>query len=133
MNLRVIQQGFKTQAGWILKFLLQIPLPSGIPWRISREMQFGVHNHGEACARPCTAKEGGCFYREEKEVGVAATVNKESVASHWLSSARKEAESFFFLLGSAIVAGCESSPCWSPDSIRLRLLLFINFFIFCVS
>ena len=33
---------------------------------------------------PCTAKEEALFNREEKEVG-RATVNKESVAFHWLS------------------------------------------------
>ena len=49
------------------------------------------------------AREGEHFYRGEKEVG-RATVDK----------ARQEES--FFLLGS-IIAGCERSPFWCPDSI----------------
>ena len=32
-------------------------------------MQFGVWNHGEACASPCTAREGEGFPGGEKEDG----------------------------------------------------------------
>ena len=35
---------------------------------ISRELQFGVCNHGKTRASPCIAREGEHFYKEEKEV-----------------------------------------------------------------
>ena len=38
---------------------------------ISRELHFGVCNHGKPCASSFMAKEGEHFYREEKEVGRA--------------------------------------------------------------
>ena len=37
---------------------------------ICRELQFEVCNHGKH-ASPCTAREGECFHRKEKEVGRA--------------------------------------------------------------
>ena len=45
-----------------------------------------------------------------------ATVNKDSKAFH-LALARRKEVSFFFLLGSAALAGHESFPLLSPDSI----------------
>ena len=51
---------------------------------ISTELQLGVCNHGKRCAKPYIAREGEHFVREEKKVG-KATVNRESVAFHWLS------------------------------------------------
>ena len=53
----------------------------GLFW-ISRELQFGVCNHGEPPARP--GRKGVCFYREEKEIE-RALVSQESMAFHWLS------------------------------------------------
>lgn len=67
---------------------------------------------------------GQGFYREEKEFG-KAIVNKESMALLWLSLCQEEEEVFFFLLGSAITTGRDSSPFWFPNSIECRFL-FIN-------
>ena len=47
---------------------------------ISRELKYGVCNHGELHSSPHTAREGQDFYREEKEV-VRAIVNKEPMTS----------------------------------------------------
>lgn len=52
--------------------------------------------------------------KEKRSSGVPS-LYREAIASHWLHP-RWEEESFF-LLASVIVAGCESIPCWSPDSI----------------
>ena len=49
-----------------------------------------------------------------EEVG-RAVVSKESVTCQWAESLMGKVE-YFLLLGSAIIAGCESSPFWSPDS-----------------
>ena len=46
-------------------------------FRIRKELQFWVYNHGKSCASPSTAREGQLFYRREKEVW-RAIVNKES-------------------------------------------------------
>ena len=53
-------------------------------FQISRELQLRVCNHVEPRASPGTAREGDCFYIEEKEAG-RATGNKETVAFHCLS------------------------------------------------
>ena len=45
-----------------------------------------------------------------------AVVDKESMASYWMSFAQKEEESFFFLLGST-VSGHESVPLWILKSV----------------
>ena len=83
---------------------------------ISRELQFGGCNHGEPQASLHMSRKEECFHREEKEVG-RATVNKEFMAFHWLVLVRKEEVSLFFLLGSAVVVGCENSLFYSPNSI----------------
>ena len=71
---------------------------------ISRELQFGVCNHGEPHASPWIAREE---HRGKKEVWRAVA---ESRAFHWLKpSAKKEGESFSFQMGSAILAGHESA------------------------
>ena len=59
------------------------PSKMGLFW-ISRELQFGVCNHGEPSTSSCTAREGEHFHRDEKEVG-RVLVNKEFMAFHWLS------------------------------------------------
>ena len=58
------------------------------------------------------AREGDHLYRGEKGVG-SAIVNIPR-----LSRARKEEESFFFLLGSAIVAGHDSVPSGLPTLLK---------------
>ena len=58
---------------------------------------------------PCTAREGECFYRGEKEVG-RGIVNKEFTAFHWLSPCQERG---VFLLPVVY----ESSPFWSSNSI----------------
>ena len=45
-------------------------------FRISKELQFKVYNHGEPRASLHKARKEECFYREEKEVR-RAIVNKE--------------------------------------------------------
>ena len=42
---------------------------------ISKDLQFGVCDHGKLCASPQTAREGEHFYRGEKKVG-RAVVNR---------------------------------------------------------
>ena len=69
-------------------------------FNISRELQFGVSNHGESCGSPPTARKGEHFYREEKKVG-RAIVNRVHDFSLTKSFPGKK-ESFFFLLGSPI-------------------------------
>ena len=83
-------------------------------FRISRELQFGVCNHGEPRASPLTAREGELFYREEKEVG-RALVNRV----HGLSLAEllPGKESSFFVLSSVTITGHKCSPFWSPESL----------------
>ena len=44
---------------------------------------------------------------------------KKSVAFHWLSPCQEKKESFFFVLGSAIITGSENFPFWSLNSIYL--------------
>ena len=51
---------------------------------ISKELQCGGCNCDESCASSCKAKEGKHFYRGEKVVE-RTTVNKESMAFHWLN------------------------------------------------
>ena len=75
--------------------------------RISRELSHRVCNHGEPRASSHRAREEH-FYRGEKEVG-QATGNKES-SGFSLAEPLPAKESVFFLLGSAIVTGHESSP-----------------------
>ena len=41
--------------------------------------------------------------------------------------AGKEEESFFTLLGFAVVAWCESSPSWSPDCVCVCVFFFYDF------
>ena len=80
--------------------------------------------HKEPCTGPPMEREGERFYRGGKEVG-RALVNKKSWLFIGLVLARKEE---FFLLSvvpSAIVAGQESSPFWSPDPVQLRFLFII--------
>ena len=55
------------------------------------------------------------FYREEKEVE-RAVVNSLWLFTGWVF-ARKEKDSFFFLLDSAIVIGHESFKFWSSKSV----------------
>ena len=40
-------------------------------FRVSKELQLRVYNHGELCASPHTAKEGECSNTKEKEAGRA--------------------------------------------------------------
>ena len=101
---------------------------------ISKELQFGVCNYGKPHASPEQQGEEKLFYRGEEEVG-RAIVNKELrggvVAFHWLSCdslslaelllGKKKS---FFLLGSAIHIGHESSPFWPPDSVLSKVSIY---------
>ena len=86
---------------------------------ISRELQFRVCNHGEPHASPHVAREGGGKGSWE------AVINKESLCFNWLSSCQDWEDSFFFLLGSAIVAGCGSSLSDLPAPFNWGFCLLI--------
>ena len=51
---------------------------------ISRELQFGVWNHGELYASPCKSREGKCFYEEETQFE-RTIINKQPMAFHRLN------------------------------------------------
>ena len=59
------------------------------------------------------------FMERKRNLG-RATENKQSMAFHWLSPGRERRGSFLLLQGSSVLAGHESAPFWSPDSIQLR-------------
>ena len=84
-------------------------------FRISRELQFRVCNHGKSRASSCKARKGEHVYREEKEVGMAL-VNKESVAFHWLSPSQ-ERRVCIPPFGLCYHQRTWSSPFWSPNSV----------------
>ena len=69
---------------------------------ISKELQFGICDSGKPHASPSMAREGELFYRGKRKVGGFPG----SMAFRWLNPCR---ESFFFLLGSVIIAWRESS------------------------
>ena len=52
-------------------------------FRISRELQFRVCNHGKPQASLPTARKGEHFYREEKEAG--RVITNKARGFHWLS------------------------------------------------
>ena len=84
-----------------------------------------VCNHGKPHASHQQKNgERELFHGREKEVG-RAIINKKSTILPWLSCVSlsltellpgKKRKSFFFLLDSLIVWGCESSLFWSPSS-----------------
>ena len=81
-------------------------------FKIDRELQFGVCSHREP-RKSCNAREGEQVAERRRELG---GFSKQKVRSFSLAASlpgRKE----FFLLGSTIIAGLESSPFWSPNSI----------------
>ena len=84
-------------------------------FRISRELQLCVCNHGGPCASSYTGRERKPANTEKKEAGsiVVNPVHGFSLAE----SLSGNEGFFFFLLGSAMVKGHESSPFWSPNSI----------------
>ena len=57
---------------------------------------------------PSGAREGECFYREEKEFG-RGRINRESMTFHWLSPCQRKGGDFL-LLGLAIVRGLRPTP-----------------------
>ena len=69
-------------------------------FRISREWQFEVCICGEPSVSPQSARAREHFYRGEEEVGRALTESWLFIAC---ILARKGEESFFFLLGTAVV------------------------------
>ena len=84
-------------------------------FRVSRELQLCVCNHGGPCASSYTGRERKPANTEKKEAGsiVVNPVHGFSLAE----SLSGNEGFFFFLLGSAMVKGHESSPFWSPNSI----------------
>ena len=69
----------------------------GLSW-VSRELQFGVCNHGEPHASPQMAREGALFYRGEKKAR-RARVNIEFMGFHWLSSCQERGGVFLLPVG----------------------------------
>lgn len=87
---------------------------------LSRELQFGVYNHGQPCVSPHLAGEE-LFYREESEDG-RVIVNRVHGFSFAVSWSGKRS----LLLGFAIFTGHKSSPFWYPN--YLIDVSVINFF-----
>ena len=83
-------------------------------------MQFRDCNQDEPCAIPPQARKGKCFYRREKKAE-GALVNKEYMTFHGLRHCQEEKESFFFLLGSAMLL------CLLVSQLYFTGFLFINF------
>ena len=79
-------------------------------FRISRELQFRVSAEATMCKSP-HGKGRRCFYRGDRGGG---GLSIQSPAFHWLSPGRKEGESFFFLLGLAVVARVRAPPAGLP-------------------
>ena len=69
-------------------------------FKMSKELHFRICNYGKPCASPRRHGKEIDFYSEEKEVG-RATVNKESMAFHWLSSIARKV----FLLPAGLCCG----------------------------
>ena len=103
-------------------------------FKISKEFQFGVFNHGKTHTSSQQKRRGELIFRGNKKAG-RAIGNKESIKEiesskhsgfslaecNSLSLAKllsgKKRKSFFFLLGSVTIIGHESFPFWSPFSI----------------
>ena len=95
-------------------------------FKMSKELHFRICNYGKPRASPRRHGKEIDFYSEEKEVG-RATVNKESMAFHWLNIFLERRGVFLLSIGFLLSSQWENCPCWSPDSIWLRFL-FINFY-----
>lgn len=67
---------------------------------------------------PCIAREGEGFYRGERKVGELKETKGPWLFIVWVL-ARKEDESSFFHLGSAVFTAWGRSPFWSPNSTYL--------------
>ena len=82
--------------------LKQIKLPNISPakmglFRIVRELQFGVCNHGKPHSSPYMAREGKHFCRWEREAG-SAKVNKETTIESLPGKKRSHSSSCWALL-----------------------------------
>ena len=107
-------------------------------FKISKELQFRVCNHGKPHASPVVTRRRGFIYRGK---GRWEGYGKQRV--HWRNGefrllsidwvvkalidwalARQQKQFFFLLLGSAITIGCESSHFWSPDSILIEASVY---------
>ena len=84
-------------------------------FRIKRELQFGVSNNAKPLQTPCMAGEEEYLYRREKEGGRVKITESPWFFISWVL-ARKEEVTFLFLM-SSIIAGHESFPSWSTDSV----------------
>jgi len=71
-------------------------------FRIRKEFQFRICSHGSCVQFPAQQRKDSSFIEGEKEVG-RATVNKESMAFHWLNCCQERKGGLFFLLGSTII------------------------------
>lgn len=96
-----------------VKILLDISLARRSWYWIGTKLQFGVYNQCKPFASPSKAKNRERFFRGEKGVR-RVTVNRTHGFSGTETVPGKES---FFLLGSAFVTGCRSSPFWSPEPI----------------
>ena len=97
---------------------------------IGRELKFRVCNHSKPRASPHMARTGECFHGEKKEVG-RVIVKQSPWLSIGLDLAKKEEESTFFLLGSAIsFQGLRASPLISQLYLIKVSMYFIYLFIY---
>ena len=83
----------------------------------------GLQQRQATCKSSCKQQEKqNSFIEGRKEVG-GTIVNIESMILTGQVVAREEDESFFFRLGSVIIAGHEGSPFWSPNSVFLNIFI----------
>ena len=85
---------------------------------INKESQFKVCNHGQSLPSLPDTKGRTFLLRGKGNWEACSKQSPRLFIGRVLAS--KEKESLFFLLGSTIVPGCESSPFWSLNSIYLK-------------
>ena len=118
------------------------PAKVSLLW-ITKKLQFRASIHSKRRASPCAGRRGkpllkrgkGSWEGHSKQSTGGIESSKYSGLSlvelwqpliGW-ALARKKRKTLFFLLGFAIVIGCESSPFWPPDYFNwsFRLSIFI--------
>lgn len=95
---------------------------------VSKELPFGICNHGEPHVSPLQQRKETLYGGEEEAERAVVDKVPGVVAFHWLSCASLPwaelagQEEEVFLSGSPFNVGHESSPFWPPDSILIRFL-----------
>ena len=83
---------------------------------INNELEFLICNYGESHANSQQKWQGELFYKGEREAGMA-TVNKESMAFHWISLCQEGRGIFLLPVGLCYrhQQSVRVSCVWSPD------------------